>query len=631
MFGRWRATRKGDVIEQTLHDPKKLLDLDLLKLLSPSSAFICQIWCQAGLLALSVLLLLNAIVSAKSFGTIGLARFERYDVIIQVDTSRVSQYNSTFQMVTGEIKLLRQGCIILEGVLKQGINGLFSTSGMQLIQVDGFVISNFSRNQSLRGSRLLLRGSNNNGTTWATVGQSADFRIVSSGIRFLDSNLAAATEGSVSYDFRPSWPLFVETWMYSFLFAFGCLGAGTLGMLKRIDAAKRVFLLVGMLCTLNASISGVGFLLLRLPRDSFLPLLHTIIYLLGTLALWRRERIFFTVMVILALVSICGRYVHDCHIYKDCSYLADAPPIWPIFFAALGAAFLLMRSFFLFHSIRSISCDQLEYDTRWREIVTNSEELEALQEVREIAQRLESRCGRTTARQLNRLRGRGSKQRKSWVSTVSGDSLVGWSSVGLAGMNRSRQHPGGRDPLRAGDDEAMDSISRTVAGQLDEQRPVDSLDQLYAQALCAARLLEHKAAAWAAATRGRLGSSNPEPEPLARARARQCPPPTPLERLLPPAGCELVRRGCLKPPSRAVEKAASCYRGDVSRLLDVARARLLFESAAGLAACLELVCDQDPAVRLVRVKDWLHAAHDSDSTAGFRVLSSSDSDVLLRK
>ena len=44
------------------------------------------------------------------------------------------------------------------------------------------------------------------------------------------------------------------------------------------------------------------------------------------------------------------------------------------------------------------------------------------------------------------------------------------------------------------------------------------------------------------------------------------------------AAVQWVRSGWLKAPSRAGAKAAGCYGGDVSRLVDACRARIAFES-----------------------------------------------------
>ena len=70
----------------------------------------------------------------------------------------------------------------------------------------------------------------------------------------------------------------------------------------------------------------------------------------------------------------------------------------------------------------------------------------------------------------------------------------------------------------------------------------------------------------------------------------------------------------IKAAERAVEKARACYGGDPSHLLDICRARLIFGTAAELAACLSAVLDSAAApvptchggaVRVVRVRNRL--------------------------
>ena len=74
----------------------------------------------------------------------------------------------------------------------------------------------------------------------------------------------------------------------------------------------------------------------------------------------------------------------------------------------------------------------------------------------------------------------------------------------------------------------------------------------------------------------------------------------------------------LKPLRRAAEKALLCYGGDVSRLLDLCRARVRCASVAALAACLATL-QGDTTLAVVRVKNWMSAQHDPRATGGFRV------------
>jgi hypothetical protein len=119
-----------------------------------------------------------------------------------------------------------------------------------------------------------------------------------------------------------------------------------------------------------------------------------------------------------------------------------------------------------------------------------------------------------------------------------------------------------------------------VPGTVDQSRPVRNLDQCYSQALGAALLLRRKCAEWA--------GDAAAVQPVA-------------------AGDDAGLQAMLKRPERAIEKAAVCYGGDASRLLDVCRARLLFAGAEDLAACLRTVIADGSGARVVRVRGRLPA------------------------
>ena len=56
---------------------------------------------------------------------------------------------------------------------------------------------------------------------------------------------------------------------------------------------------------------------------------------------------------------------------------------------------------------------------------------------------------------------------------------------------------------------------------------------------------------------------------------------------------------------------------DVSRLVDLCRQSIVFETPDDLASCLEAL-DSDPDVRVVRVKNRLSPAYDSAASGGYR-------------
>jgi hypothetical protein len=86
-------------------------------------------------------------------------------------------------------------------------------------------------------------------------------------------------------------------------------------------------------------------------------------------------------------------------------------------------------------------------------------------------------------------------------------------------------------------------------------------------------------------------------------------------------------RRCLKRPGRAVRKALLHYDGDVSRLLDVCRARIAFDAVGDLEACARRVfaaaaaaaTGDGGALRIRRVRNSMRPGYDGVLSDGFRV------------
>ena len=605
-----------------MHDPNRM-DLDLIQITSSAGLLLSQLWCQLGLLVLFSLFLWDACILAKNFTSFGLIQFSQIEVAVRTDSSQdikqiiASNINATF-------KLLLAGCVESEGNFTFVSNRhiLFNTS--RFIQFDGFAISIFSRNGSFSGLYAWLRGSND-GARWTTVWRSADFRKVSTGIRFLENStvVAGGAEGNVSFDFRAPWPLITESCIHSCIVAAGCLSAAMLGIFRRTEVAKRFLLLAGMLCSMNAALSGLGQLLLITPRDSFLPLLHAAIYLAGTVAFWQADKAFFAILAVLALVSLLGRYIQDCRIYPDCSHLSEDPPVEAICCAAIGAGVLLLHRSILFRSLRLVARDRAGHDARWRELMENPAEREALQRLHLVAKELPRGRPRALARQLNRQHRGDQAQRENWLASLLRQANAPGKVLYVAGMVIDRIRRGGSAAsARGGGPEAVESEDGTIAGVPDEGRPVESLDQLYAQAAAAAHFMLPACARWAAQANGELdhpplhgyggggggGGGGGDGGVGAEGTA-----------LVSNLVAGWVRARYIKDPARAIEKLVVCYCGDASRLLDLCRARICFGSVADALRCADAVMASAPFVRVAGIKNGLRPNFDAGRTAGYRV------------
>ncbi len=78
-----------------------------------------------------------------------------------------------------------------------------------------------------------------------------------------------------------------------------------------------------------------------------------------------------------------------------------------------------------------------------------------------------------------------------------------------------------------------------------------------------------------------------------------------------------IKWGCVKTVQRAQEKVQRSYGGDVSRLVDLCRQSVVFESPANVATCLATIA-ADPAVSIVRIKNRLDPKYDAALSAGYR-------------
>ncbi len=162
-------------------------------------------------------------------------------------------------------------------------------------------------------------------------------------------------------------------------------------------------------------------------------------------------------------------------------------------------------------------------------------------------------------------------------------------------------------------------LTSSLPGTADGARPVRSLDQLYAQAAAVAPVLHRKCAEWVAAAASQAEESagsdsdgpaeledpaRPQPGAWLPARPRQ----SAVERC--------VGRGLIKCPGRAAEKARLCYGGDVSRVVDVCRARVAVGGPAGAARFLEAAAR---GARIVRVKNGMVDSGGSPTRCRYRV------------
>ena len=576
IFDRWRATRPGNILDQEFWSAKRSQgrQLDFVQFTSPVTIFIRQPWFHAFTLGIGIFMALNFYIQIQQLEDYGITTVDGLQLFVFLNYDDQSyRLNTTFDCA---FILLRDGCRMFEKNISwsrlRTEPAEFTFMTRELIDFDEIelVVNNFDPDFDLRANFLLeINGTSDLGGTWHQVG-SSDFRRVAGGlldserIRFLNGFCPLAQQQT--FDYRAPWPFVCDTLLSSLILAVSCLSIAACGVSAAVPLGRAVLIGGCQTLSLNQLSVFVGYLILGDQRSAFSPAVYFIFYLVLSLVIRFHETQLFAWMTTLALASMLARFLEDCSLYGDCSYWVQTPPVSSAAFLALGLLLLISRKRFLSRCVAAVADDAHRYDAAWACVLADSADLGALQQICEATERIAGPLPTALIRQ---------RLPRPKLSRPSSDG--------------SFQSHG----LREG----------KMAAQL--SAPVTSLDQLYAQALGLAPVLERRCIEWATRAGGRLRM--PQNLPVSDEY---------------PAFRRAVERGVLKSPARAIAKALSCYGGDVSRLLDVCRCRLAFRGATELAACLELV-ETDRRICIVRVSNTLVPGRAARLTAGFRVRSQS--------
>jgi hypothetical protein len=575
--------------------------------LRPVESCLSHVVGQLVMLFLFGFFLFEGCTTSLSYGSYGPPSYQQLRVIMMPVNEASGEKLSVLSSLSsvGVLQLLHAGCAIESFNISGFMPSTYGYSTAPINPRTRWQADGFALNVSLTtGIILVLEGSNSDGI-WSFIGQASDFRKVSSGVRFFGGRKNMEWMQH-AFDLRAPWPLLLTSSATSITFACGFAGLALLRCFGHAHRA-RPFLCLVILALLSINlVAGAGFLHLGLSRETFYPLwIVGVCILLGSV-LWLAETFFFESAVGLSALACFGRYVEDCWIFDDCSCLSREPPIGWMMLCVAGVHVLIWRTR-LFFRLTAVEPDRAFNDAQWRQIAESEGAVSAIERIGALSARVTAACSAQLreARHYNRAR------RPDPPAPACG------TPVAATAPPEQTAPPAPPAPGPAHGYELIDSHKNTVPGSADRRRPVSSLGQLYAQALVASLELCERATAWAAESQGRLSHGGPPAAAVPGPGLGPDPEDACLE-LLPPVTQDLVRCGLIKHPLRATLKAAACYGGDVSRLADVCRARILFDDAGGLAACAERVC-ADPAVRVVRVKDGMGGADEAGLSIGFRV------------
>jgi len=483
--------------------------------------------------------------------------------------------------------------------------------------------------------------------------------------RFFEFQIPLTRGTSIEWDARkPLWPLMV--YAYKPLFA-GCglsliLGAAVAGKHRWAGVISSLTCLVSSLWSLSASIS----LFCHERGDDTLyglyHLLHACILLAFSFQQAFFEYLFMPMLICVGILACVVDGVFNLFLFDSdhCRSTGCDLPVTSLALVISGVVVLFLKFFGDWHSKKMIQNDRKEYDRLWEQI--HQDEALDLTRLSDMVQSMDN-LNEAHARQFNRNADasltwempdpaelhsidecnpvRTIIQRSSTRSLTS--EIEEWGIVDksastdatisdtgrmfLGSSNSNLPIPISPSAKRTSSSATLDisamgaafksifaskprrnSKTKDETCRVDFSSKVTSLDQLCAQATGLDPILRSKVKEWAFGSQGLFRYVHPDGNQDFILWQDAVDHPEKIEG---------IRFAKMKTVRRAVEKLMRSYREDVSRLLDVCRQCIVFESVKDLTSCLRLIHD-DPEVEIVRIKNRLDPSYNSTESAGYR-------------
>mmetsp|Transcript_47463 Transcript_47463/g.74169 ORF Transcript_47463/g.74169 Transcript_47463/m.74169 type:complete len:382 (+) Transcript_47463:1-1146(+) len=288
-------------------------------------------------------------------------------------------------------------------------------------------------------------------------------------------------------------------------------------------------------------------------------------------------------------------------LYKDLGGFGVSIPFGGVSMIFFALVLAITRRLNLFWANRLVAADREQYFNVWNRILLDKRARDAISELHQIVQRVDSRTIFHEPRQYALAAG---QQVHATEDNTENREVCGSSCHSSdQPIASSRRRRSSTVPFR------FSRNGNTITDQGVELIPIASLDQLYSCAILCYPMLRSKVQEWALVSNGMFGAYRDDDfsspfvrwvDAVADAHLRT-----------------RIKWADLKSSSRSIEKIARVYRMDVSRLLDVCRQAIIFESMGDLVRCLQAI-EVDPDIHIVRLKNRFDPRMDARETAGFR-------------
>ena len=583
-----------------------------------------QRWFQLILLGIGGYQLYRGSSAAELFSKYGVQKFQKYRLTVTNEIPSGSNRSATWREMSSRIitfNLVWQGCELdlLSLRASQNIStapdhgsSAFSLSFPAVQEMDGFSVK-MSNSSSTSAESFILEGFENGTVGWITIG-TPRFRRVREGIRLLHGEISSNFQGNLVFDYRAPWPLiFHESWVQIacglFLVCISICGA-----CGRIELSHSLVFQFLFFLGLNLLIVCVGYLTMSLSLEAFYPACLTLI-VWSFLTLISCSQLHLRRGLIVQGLSILGCQIfNECVLFNDCEYLSESLSAVTLLTVICSAATVVLSRSLISRAMREVHTDRAEYGMAWQPVVRGSSQRRLLKELQKMVTVLQRGCPSHGARHLDR-------RQIPWSSTTVSETAavqpaVLFSSEGMQRVFAALASPFDDFGLRFHGLDVSGQYKRGMPGTCDEFRPVRCPARLYSQALLVAECLHVRAAAWVSDAGARL---HPQLDIAMMKAAKTARELQEVQSDYSGLGLEeLIRSGLIKSPERAVVKALVCYEGDMSRVVDICRVRIIGRGLPQVIAALRAITG-DCSVKIVRIKNTLRTRDISMWTAGFRV------------
>ena len=430
----------------------------------------------------------------------------------------------------------------------------------------------------------------NDGSSWQSFGHPP--WIINEGFHLANSNIY---RDMITRDLRPSWIWIIVRIGSDTILAIGCFGTAFLGYLGRgrkgVLCLAITYFVVSFITALIALYMNIGGSLVQQKISPVYWAISAFSFLSGLILVKERYAlecypIFNSCIGASALVE------RLCYFPNDLNLLPFIMPGMATIFPALTSILFVILRYFTSRWLHEtfVGDEKAAFGMVWSDLVKEDIGVGNLRKLQIIAHKIQSTCPESEIRQR--------------YSKNTGDPLDDISKPDAAGLKTSRLLE-------------MDHCSYCLAFRrilLTSSRAdppfIYDLSQLFRQAACLDILLREKIR--------NLGMLSKLSNGFYKVKAQSSCGDNEFQRWSERKNCrDEIEWSELKPPQRALEKLMRCYDFEVSRLLDICRQTIYFESVEDLSACLESIF-HDKEFKIVRLKQRLDAEYDSSYSGGYR-------------